>query len=93
MKIFLYILKSAILTLSLFFLLSACNQLDGDKTTGRYSIQGVVLDRDNKPVSGVEISVEGISGCAVSDESGFYSLEGLGKNSAAVYARKKGFIY
>lgn len=71
-----------------------CRQLDGSSRTGNYSIKGTVLDKDNKPLSGVVISVMGGGiGSVETDSSGNYELSGLGKNTCQVIAKKASYIF
>lgn len=71
-----------------------CRQLDGSSRTGNYSIKGTVLDKENKPLSGVVISVMGGGIESVeTDSSGNYELSGLGKNTCQVIAKKTSYIF
>ncbi|WP_294430213.1 carboxypeptidase regulatory-like domain-containing protein [uncultured Treponema sp.] len=86
-------LRAGLVILSFMSFFAACSQIDGDNKTGRYSIKGVVLDESNAAVSGVEISIKGISATATTKSDGSYELEGLGKVSATVQAKKLGYTF
>lgn len=76
--------------LAVLSLFSGCSVLSEQKSgNGDYAITGTVVDKDSNPVSGVEISVGGISDTTGSN--GSYKLKGLGKNTVTLSAKKSGY--
>ena len=82
--------KCAFFALSLLFV--SCNLIDGDRKTGQYTIKGTVLNKaDGKPVSGVEISIKGVSISQETGADGTFTLEGVGKGTVLLKAKKPGW--
>ncbi|MCR5218139.1 hypothetical protein [Treponema sp.] len=73
----------------------SCSLLDGNSKTGRYSIKGCITLKGSDstlPLEGVKITVEGLSSVSATTSSdGSYTLNGLGKGSVSLKAKKSGY--
>lgn len=91
MKRLLYFLRNILFLFAVLFTFAGCNLLDGNSKTGNYTVKGKVVNRLGEAVYGVDVCASGTSSNTTTNSSGEYTLEGIGRGTIEISAKKSGY--